>query len=77
MLKRSQVLNYFANLPACLIGMEACASAHYLARKLQELGPEVRLIPPQHVKAYLRGNKNDYNDARAIAEAARHPDMRL
>jgi transposase len=77
MLKRGQVLAYFANLPPCLIGMEACASAHYWARQLKELGHEVRLIPPQHVKAYVRGNKNDYNDARAIAEAVRRPDMRF
>ena len=77
MLKRAKVMEYFVNLPSCLIGMEACASAHYWARKLQELGYEIRLIPPQHVKAYLRGNKNDYNDARAIAEAARRPDMRF
>jgi len=77
MLERGQVLAYFANLPPCLIGMEACASAHYWARQLEELGHEVRLIAPQHVKAYVRGDKNDYNDARAIAEAARRPDMRF
>jgi transposase len=77
MLKRGQVIAYFANLPPCLIGMEACSSAHYWARELKKLGHEVRLIPPQHVKAYLRGNKNDYNDARAIAEAARRPDIRF
>ena len=77
MLKRKQVMAYFANLPPCLIGMEACASAHFWARRFEELGHEVRLIPPQHVKAYVRGNKNDYNDARAIAEAARRPDMRF
>jgi transposase len=77
MLKRGQMMTYFANLPLCLIGMEACASAHFWGRKLRELGHEVRLIPPQHVKAYVRGNKNDYNDSRAIAEAARRPDMRF
>jgi len=77
MLKRKQVMAYFANLPPCLIGMEACASAHFWARRFEQLGHEVRLIPPQHVKAYVRGNKNDYNDARAIAEAARRPDMRF
>ena len=77
MLKRAQMMGYFANLPKCLIGMEACASAHFWARRLEEQGHEVRLIPPQHVKAYVRGNKNDYNDARAIAEAARRPDMRF
>ena len=73
MLRRNQVLLYFANLPVCCIGMEACASSHYWGRELMKLGHEVKLIPPQHVKAYLRGNKNDYNDARAIAEAATRP----
>ena len=77
MLRRGQMMAYFANVPACVVGMEACASAHHWGRRLQELGHEVRLIPPQHVKAYLRGNKNDYNDARAIAEAAQRPDMRF
>jgi len=67
------MLNYFAQLPPCLIGMEACASAHYWARELEQLGHTVRMIPPQHVKPYLRGNKNDYNDARAIAEAVTRP----
>ena len=76
-LRRGQVRTYFANLPACVVGMEGCASAHYWARELGELGHEVRLVPAQHVKAYVRGNKNDYNDARAIAEAAQRPDMRL
>ena len=75
MLKRGQVMDYFANLPRCVIGMEACASAHYWGRQLGTLGHEVRLIPPQYVKAYVRGNKNDYNDARAIAEAAVRPDL--
>jgi transposase len=77
MLKRTQLMTYFANLPPCLIGIEACASANFWARQLEALGHEVRLIPPQHVKAYVRGNKNDYNDARAIAEAARRPDIRF
>lgn len=77
MLKRANVMPFFANLPACVIGMEACASAHFWGRTLQGLGHEVRLIPPQHVKAYVRGNKNDYNDARAIAEAAQRPDIRF
>jgi len=77
MLKRSQVLGYFANLPVCLIGMEACASAHYWARELGDLGHQVKLIPPQYVKPYLRGNKNDYNDALAISEAVIRPEMRF
>lgn len=76
-LRRGQVLSYFANLPRCLIGMEACAGAHYWARQLRELGHEVRLIPAQYVKAYVRGNKHDYNDARAIAEAVCRPEMRF
>ncbi len=76
MLKRNKLVAYVANLPPCRIGMEACAGAHFWARRFEALGHEVRLIPPQHVKAYVRGNKNDYNDARAIAEAARHPDIR-
>ena len=76
MLRRGQVRAYFANLPGCVVGMEACASAHYWARELRALGHEVRLIPAQYVKAYLRGNKNDYNDARAIAEAASRADIR-
>ncbi len=77
MLKRSQVLVYFANLPVSLVGMEACASAHYWARELSALGHKVKLIPAQYVKAYLRGNKNDYNDALAIAEAVVRPEMRF
>lgn len=75
-LSRPQVLKFFANTPACVVGMEACASSHYFARELKKLGHEVKLIPPQHVKGYLRGQKNDINDARAIAEAARVPGIR-
>jgi len=77
MLGRSLVLRYFANLTPCLVGMEACASAHYWARALGALGHEVKLIPPQYVKPYVRGNKNDYNDALAIAEAVTRPEMRF
>lgn len=75
MLRRNQVLQYFTQLPPCLVGMEACASSHYWGRELRALGHEVKLIPPQYVKPYLRGNKNDYNDARAIAEASTRPSM--
>jgi len=75
-LKRQQLLSHFANLPACRVGMEACAGAQDWGRRLQALGHAVRLLPPQHVKAYVRGNKNDYNDARAIAEAASRPGLR-
>jgi len=77
MLRRREVLAYVANLPPCLIGMEACASGHYWGRELKALGHDVKLIPAQHVKAFLRGNKNDYNDALAIAEAVSRPQMRF
>jgi transposase len=76
-LKRSQVAVFFANLPACLIGMEACASAHYWARKLEALGHTVRLIAPQFVKPYVKTNKNDAADAEAICEAVGRPGMRF
>lgn len=76
-LRRPQVLACFAQLPPCRIGMEACAGAHYWARELTGQGHTVRLIPAQHVKPYVQGNKNDYNDARAIAEALRRPGMRF
>ena len=76
MLRRAQVGAYFAQLEAALVGMEACASAHHWARELEALGHTVKLLPPQFVKAYVRGNKNDYNDALAIAEAVVRPEMR-
>lgn len=76
-LKRGQVLPYFANLPACLVGMEACGGAHYWARELIKLGHTVRLIAPQFVKPYVKGNKNDANDAEAICEAVGRPNMRF
>ena len=69
MLRRWQLLGFFAQLPACEVGMEACAGAHYWARELVELGHRVRLLPAQHVKPYVQGNKHDYNDARAIVAA--------
>jgi len=74
-LRRNQVLEFFTQLPPCQVSMEACAGSHYWGRQLRALGHNVKLISPQHVKPYLRGNKNDYNDARAIAEAATRPDM--
>jgi transposase len=77
MLRRSKLLAWFANLPQSLVGMEACASAHHWARELQSLGHQVKLIPPQHVKPFVRGNKNDYNDALAISEAVTRPEMRF
>ena len=73
MLRRNQVLEFFTQLPSCRVGMEACASSHYWGRQLRALGHDVKLMPPQYVKRYLQGNKNDYNDARAIAEAATQP----
>lgn len=76
-LKRHQVLEYFANLPACLIGMEACGSAHHWARKLMALGHTVRLIAPQFVKPYVKTNKHDAADAEAICEAVARPNMRF
>jgi len=75
MLRRNQVLHFFTQLPPCQVAMEACASSHYWGRELRALGHDVKLIPPQYVKPYLRGNKNDYNDARAIAEASTRPSM--
>jgi transposase len=76
-LRRSQVLAFFAALPPCLVGMEACATAHYWARELTKLGHEVRLMPPKDVKAYVKRNKNDAADAEAICEAVRRPTMRF
>src|SRR5215470_3381655 len=76
-LRRSQVIAFFASLPPCLIGMEACATAHYWARELTRLGHEVRLMPAKDVKAYLKRNKNDAADAEAICEAVRRPTMRF
>ncbi len=75
-LRRGQLLNYFANLQPCTIAMEGCASSYYWQRELIKLGHTVKLLPAQHVKAHVRGNKNDYNDALAIAEASRVPEMR-
>ena len=76
-LPRGKVLLFFANLPPCLIGMEACAGAHYWARELQALGHEVRLMPPQYVKPYVKRNKHDQADAEAICEAVTRPSMRF
>ena len=76
-LKRDQVVVFFANLPPCLIGMEACGSAHYWARKLEALGHTVRLMAPQFVKPYVKSNKNDAADAEAICEAVTRPTMRF
>ncbi len=76
-LRRGQVHAFFAGLKPCLVGMEACATAHFWARQLRELGHEARLMPAQYVKAYLRRGKNDAADAAAICEAVTRPSMRL
>lgn len=75
--KRGQVVEFFTNLPTCLIGMEACGSAHYWARKLQTMGHTVKLMAPQFVKPYVKTNKHDVADAEAICEAVRRPNMRF
>jgi transposase len=75
--KRREVVAFAAQLPPCLIGMEACATAHHWARELGQLGHEVKLIPPAYVKAYVRRQKNDAADAAAICEAVTRPAMRF
>lgn len=76
-LRRDQVPMFFVNLPPCLVGMEACGSAHHWARKLQAMGHTVRLMAPQFVKPYVKTNKNDAADAEAICEAVTRPNMRF
>jgi len=76
-LSRAQVLTFFANLPRCVIGMEACGGAHHWARELTRLGHEVRLMPPQYVKAYVKTNKHDAADAEGCCEAVQRPGMRF
>jgi len=76
-LRRAQVSVFFGNLPPCVIGMEACASAHHWARTLQGFGHTVRLMAPQFVKPYVKTNKNDVADAEAICEAVSRPNMRF
>ena len=76
-LKRAEMAKYFANLEPCWIGMEACGSSHYWARKLGEYGHTVKLMAPQFVKPYVKTNKNDMADAEAICEAVRRPNMRF
>jgi len=76
-LKRRQVLPFFAKLSHCLVGMEACATAHHWAREIAKLGHEVRLMPPHYVKPYVKRNKNDAADAAAICEAVTRPTMRF
>jgi transposase len=76
-LRRAQVLAFFSRLPPCLVGLEACATAHYWGRELRALGHEVRLMPAQYVKAYVKRNKHDAADAEAICEAVGRPTMRF
>src|SRR5260221_12825817 len=76
-LRRGQVMKFFEALPPCLVGMEACATAHYWARELTKLGHEIRLMPAKDVKAYVKRNKNDAADAAAICEAVRPPTIRF
>src|SRR5262249_25940500 len=73
---RAKVLEFFAGLSPCLVGIEACPSAHYWSRELRALGHSVKLMPLRYVKAYLKRGKNDANDAAAICEAVTRPSMR-
>ena len=75
--KRKDMAKYFANLEPCLVGMEACGSAHYWARKLGSYGHTVKLMAPQFVKPYVKTNKNDMADAEAICEAVTSANMRF
>jgi transposase len=76
-LKRSELLHFFSCLAPCLVGIEACATAHHWARELMALGHQVRLVPPSYVKAYLKRGKNDAADAEAICGAVTRPNMRF
>jgi transposase len=76
-LSRTQLLQFTTNLPKCLTGMEACCGAHHIGRALIAQGHDVRLMPPQYVKPFVKTNKNDYLDAEAIAEAVQRPTMRF
>src|ERR1700687_5440551 len=74
---RGQVEARLANMPPCLVGMEACGGAHHLSRKLREFGDEPRLMPAKYVRPYSKGQKNDFRDAEAIAEAVQRPTMKF
>ena len=76
-LRRARVLPFFAKLPSCLVGMEACGTSHHWARELTKLGHEVRLMPPAYVKPYVKRQKNDATDAEAICEAVTRANMRF
>jgi transposase len=74
---RKQLLTHTVNIPTCLIGIEACPGAHFLARALLKHGHEVKLMPAEYVRPFVKSNKNDYVDAEAIAEAVQRPTMRF
>jgi transposase len=76
-LRRRQLLPFIAQLPTCLVGMEACGGAHYWAREIAKLGHEVKLMSPRFVRPYVKSNKNDARDAEAICEAVARPSMRF
>lgn len=76
-LNRTTLSQFMSNLPICVVAMEACPGSQHLARSFQKLGHQVRLIAPKFIKPYVRGQKNDFNDAAAIAEAATRPTMRF
>ena len=76
-LRRSEVLPFFAGLAPALVGIEACHTSHYWGREISALGHDVRLMPPQFVKPYVKSQKNDAADAEAIAEAVQRPTMRF
>jgi hypothetical protein len=76
-IKRLALISEFEKLPPCIVGMEACLSAHFVSRTLRKLGHEPRIIPAIYVKPFVKGQKNDYNDAEAIAEAALRPNLKF
>ena len=76
-IRRNKLLEFFASLPACVVGLEASGSAHHWARELIRLGHEARMMPPAYVKPYIRRQKNDAADAAAICEAVMRPSMRF
>jgi transposase len=75
-IRRLALTDIFKKLPPCLVGMEACLSAHFVSRTVRALGHEARIIPALYVKPFVKGQKNDYNDAEAVAEAALRPNLR-